>query len=132
MLKIKVIIAVNFFILPSAPQLPALLRTRGAYESTTVPIASRQPAALQRRIPGDTRHEFVWSIRLVFARPSGEFRIAQTPVHSISILRRGRPRASLCRRGRVPAAAKILIADGHEVVRRSLRSLLASPRHWNV
>jgi DNA-binding NarL/FixJ family response regulator len=32
----------------------------------------------------------------------------------------------------VPIPTKILIADDHELVRRSLRSLLASQRHWKI
>jgi DNA-binding NarL/FixJ family response regulator len=32
----------------------------------------------------------------------------------------------------VPIPAKILIADDHELVRRNLRSLLASQRHWKI
>jgi DNA-binding NarL/FixJ family response regulator len=32
----------------------------------------------------------------------------------------------------VPTPAKILIVDDHEVVRRTLRSLLAEQRHWKI
>ena len=32
----------------------------------------------------------------------------------------------------MPIPAKILIVDDHELVRRNLRSLLASQRHWKI